>query len=350
MFENILDLEILDKVYFGNDIRTWLTVFLIFLGLMIILWIIQIIILSKLEKLAKRTETDADDLFIKLFKNIKPPFFIFICLYIALQYLNVTSLMGQIIDGLFILYVVYEFNSIANKVIVHVATKDTSDVADKHTAKVIAQIVSALLWVIGILLILSNVGVNISSLLTGLGIGGVAVALALQNILSDLFSSFSIYFDKPFKPGDFIVVGDEMGTVRNIGIKSTRIKSLSGEEVVISNKELTTARIHNYKKMTRRRVELNVGVTYSTKSETLKKIPKMIEEIVTKVKDVEFSRAHFKIFNDSSLGFEIIYYVLDSNYRKYMDVNEEIHLAIKEKFDKEKVSFAFPTQTVHVKK
>ena len=186
--------------------------------------------------------------------------------------------------------------------------------------------------------------------MAGLGIGGIAIAFALQNILSDIFASFSIYFDKPFKVDDFIIIGDDKGVVKKIGIKSTRIQTLQGEELVISNKELTESRVHNYKKMERRRIVFVFGVTYETPTEKVKKIPSIIKDIIEKTELADIDRVHFKEFADFSLNFEVVYYLKTSDYAEYMDTQQEINLAMKEHFEKEQIEFAYPTQTVFVHK
>ncbi|MFC1774805.1 mechanosensitive ion channel family protein [Nanoarchaeota archaeon] len=222
--------------------------------------------------------------------------------------------------------------------------------ADTSIIDVLGKILKISIWFIAALLILSNLGYNISTLIAGLGIGGIAIAFALQNVLTDIFASFSIYFDKPFKVGDYIVVGADDGIVKKIGIKSTRITTLRGEELVISNKELTESRIHNYKKMKERRVVFSLGVTYDTKNKDLEKIPKMVESIFSKNKDAKLDRVHFKSFGEFSLNYEIVYFLKTRDYEKYMDVQQVLNLEIKKQFDKAKIDMAFPTQTVIVQK
>jgi small-conductance mechanosensitive channel len=198
--------------------------------------------------------------------------------------------------------------------------------------------------------ILSSLGYNISALLAGLGIGGIAVAFALQTILADIFASFSIYFDKPFRVGDYIVVGNDRGTVKHIGIKTTRIKSLEGPELVISNKELTSSRIHNYKKMEKRRISFTIGIVYETPLEKVKKAKEIIENVIKDQKMAELDRVHFARFGDFSLEFEIVYYMLSTDYKDYMDTQEKINLKIKEEFEKEGIEFAYPTQKIYLGK
>jgi small-conductance mechanosensitive channel len=205
-----------------------------------------------------------------------------------------------------------------------------------------------LLWAAVLLVLLDNLGVNVTTLIAGLGVGGIAVALAAQNVLGDLFASLSIVLDKPFVVGDFIVVGDFLGSVENVGLKTTRLRSLSGEQVVFSNTDLLNSRVRNYGRMFERRVTLSLGVTYQTPAATLRRIPAMIREIVEAHDNVRFDRAHFHTFGDSALSFEIVYYVLTPDYNPYMDVQQSINLTVLERFAAEGIEFAYPTQTVFV--
>jgi small-conductance mechanosensitive channel len=205
-----------------------------------------------------------------------------------------------------------------------------------------------LLWIFGVFIVLSNAGVDITSLIAGLGIGGIAVALALQSILNDLFSSFAIHFDKPFLIGDFIIVGDKMGVVEKIGIKTTRIRALQGEEVIFPNKELTSAQIQNFKKMLERRIVFSIGVVYDTPQKHLQAIPALLQTVIERQQHVRFDRAHFSRFDPSALTFEIVYYVLSDNYTTYMNIQQQINLEILEAFSERNIVMAYPTQTVYL--
>jgi small-conductance mechanosensitive channel len=203
-------------------------------------------------------------------------------------------------------------------------------------------------WSLVLLLALDNLGFNITALLAGMGIGGIAVALAAQNILGDLFASLSIVLDKPFVVGDFIVVGEQLGTVEYIGLKTTRIRSLGGEQIVFSNTDLLGSRIRNYKRMQERRVVFGFGVVYQTPHEKLQTIPGMVREIIGKLDRARFDRAHFKEYGDSSLNFEVVYYVLSADYNVYMDIQQAINLELFRRFQEDGIDFAYPTRTLYV--
>jgi len=204
--------------------------------------------------------------------------------------------------------------------------------------------------VIGIVFLMDNLGFNISAVVAGLGIGGIAIALAAQAILGDLFSYFVIFFDRPFEVGDFINVGDKVGTVEYTGIKTTRVRALSGEQLVFANTDLTNSRIHNFKKMEKRRVVFKLGVVYQTLADTLAEIPNLVKEIIEKQPDTTFDRGHFATYGDFSLNFEFVYFVLSSDYVKFMDTQQRINLEIYKEFENRGIEFAYPTQTLFVNK
>jgi small-conductance mechanosensitive channel len=203
-------------------------------------------------------------------------------------------------------------------------------------------------WIAGLVFLMDNLGFKISAVLAGLGVGGIAVAIAAQAVLGDIFSYFSIIFDRPFEVGDFIISGDHMGSVEKIGIKTTRLRSLWGEQLVCSNTDLTNSRIRNYKRMERRRIVFSLGVTYQTPKKVVEEIPGIIREVIKRNGTTLFDRAHFLKYGDSALVFEVVYYVLTGDYNAYMDVQQEINLGIMEEFEKRGIEFAYPTQTLFV--
>jgi small-conductance mechanosensitive channel len=215
------------------------------------------------------------------------------------------------------------------------------------TLSSVAFLLRILLWVILFLVALDNFGVNVTTLIAGLGVGGIAMALAVQNILGDLFASFSIVLDKPFVIGDFIIVGDYLGTVEYVGLKTTRIRSLSGEQLIFSNTDLLSSRIRNFKRMYERRVVFSIGVLYQTPVEQVEKIPSMIRDIIEHQNQVRFDRAHFKEYGEYSLNFEVVYWIQNPDYNVYMDIQQAINIALYKRFDKAGIEFAYPTQTLY---
>jgi small-conductance mechanosensitive channel len=209
---------------------------------------------------------------------------------------------------------------------------------------IIGFIARVLIWAVVVLLMLDNLGVDITALVAGLGIGGIAVALAVQNVLGDLLASLSITFDKPFIVGDFLAVGDFVGSVEYIGIKSTRLRSLSGEQIVMSNADLLSSRLRNFGRMAQRRVVFTIGVAYETPADTLERLPGLIRGIIEAEPDVRFDRSHFARFAAASLDIETVFHVLSADYNQYMDVQQRINFAILRQFEALQVEFAYPTQ------
>jgi small-conductance mechanosensitive channel len=217
------------------------------------------------------------------------------------------------------------------------------------TARALAFVVRIFIFVLVALAVLDNIpGVEVTSLIAGLGIGGIAIALALQNILGDLFASLSISLDRPFAIGDFIIVDEFLGAVEHIGLKTTRIRSLGGEQLVFSNNDLLKSRIRNYKRMEQRRVPFTVGVTYQTPSSKLRKVPDIFKKQLEQFDDVHFDRAHFKAYGAYSLDFEFVYYIHTPDYNRYMDIQQAINLGLYEEFEKEGIEFAYPTRTLYL--
>lgn len=353
MIEKMFPSVAWDTMYYGNTLSSYVDALLFFLALVLAFYILQKMILNRLRALSQKTTTNIDDVAVQIVESIRPPVYYFLSFYIASH----TLVMGEVIEKsifvIVVIMIVYQIISSVQILINFIAKRtignDDGDEQLESAVKMLSMIAKVIIWILGILLIMSNLGINISALIAGLGIGGIAVAFALQGILADLFASFSIYFDKPFVVGDFITNGANSGTVEKIGIKTTRIRSTTGEQVVISNKELTETRVQNFTQMEERRITAAVGVTYETPTQKLKEIPSMIEKIVEEVRGVRFDRVHFKKFDDSSLGFEFVYYVESVQYSDHMDVQQKINFAIREKFEAENIQMAYPTRMLYTK-
>lgn len=325
---------------------------LIFVGSLVFTKLLQSVVTLRLKHISQKTTNPYDDLLIDIISSISSIYLLYSSFFVSsLFFPNIPDTYSQILTGIFIGFSIFETIKALDKLINFTSQnflQKQNKASDPAIVGVIKIGLKIGLWTVGILLFLSNMGVDITSLIAGLGVGGVAVALAVQNILSDLLSSLAIYFDKPFRPGDFIIFEGNMGTVKKIGIKTTRIHALSGEEIVVPNQTLTSTSINNYKNLKKRRVVFNLGVNYHTKPEKLEKIPQIIKHIITSIDQTEFDRAHFNAFNDSSLSFEIVYHVTTSDYDRYMDIQQQINLAIVNKFNHEKIDLAFPTRTIHL--
>ena len=346
--------DFLNQTYFGNTILNYITAIGIFILVIVVVKIFRLIVLKQLKKWAEKTQTTIDDFIIIGIQKSVVPIMYYGALYIAARTLKLSPDVNNILNiiSIFVItfFAIRLLTSILNFSIVSYASKQEEGEQKTKQLKSISALAKLLIWAIGLIFLLDNLGVNISAVVAGLGIGGIAVALAAQTILGDLFSYFVIFFDRPFEIGDFIIVDDKTGTVENIGIKTTRIRALSGEQLVLSNTDLTSSRVHNYKKLQRRRVVFQIGAIYQTPAEKLKIIPEMVKQIIVENPNAEFDRGHFKSFGDFSLNFEFVYYVLSSDYAVYMDIQQAINLKIYNMFEENGIEFAYPTQTLFLNK
>ncbi len=345
--------DILGNMYMGNTVNDYIIAASVFIVSVLLLKIFKQIVLIRLRKFSEKTETRLDDIVLAIV-DVRWPFFVFVSLYISFRIITVPAVISRVVEYILLIVITYYVGKALQKLIEYMIHRKAEKEGGVREASsmldALGVIAKITLWITAFLFIISNLGYNISTLLTGLGIGGIAIAFALQNVLADIFASISIYLDKPFVVGDFIMIGTDMGEVRKIGIKSTRLKTLQGEELIVSNKELTEARVNNFKKMERRRVVFSIGVTYDTSSKKLKDIPGIVKGIIDKIELADFDRAHFKSYGDSALTFEIVYYAGTSDYTAYMDIQQGINLQIKEAFEKKKIEMAFPTRTIYLNK
>lgn len=339
--------------FYGNDLRRWTYSFGGAVIVFFLLYVIRWFILWRLRRLKDSDPQSLASSIIEVVGRIRPTFFFILALYIASSFLVLQNSDEEWINRLMYIALVLQVTVMAGYfvkqwIFQYLSRKAKRDETSMSAMAILNFISMLVIWSIAVMLVLQNLGYEITGLVTGLGIGGVAVALAVQRILGDLFASLSIVLDKPFVQGDFIIFDTFLGNVEQIGIKTTRIRSLTGEQIVCSNSDLLNARIRNFKRMHERRVVFALGVTYQTPAEKLETIPETIKEIIEPISSTRFDRAHFKEFGNFSLNFEIVYYVLTSDYAIYMDIQEEINLKIYRKFAEEGIEFAYPTQTVFV--
>ena len=344
--------EFLDQTFFHNSVQQYLTVAAVLILGLLVIRIFRHYLLKRLCRWADKTETDIDDFIVRGVRKQILPIVHLGLLYIGVNILTLPATLGKIIDVALLALMAIIGTALISSVVLFVFRKywkkRGTDEANEQVSKWIIILVKILIWSIAIILFLDNIGVQITSLVAGLGVGGVAIAFAAQSILTDIFCFFTILFDRPFENGDFIISGDHMGTVEHIGIKTTRLRALSGEQLVFSNADLTGSRIRNYKSMEQRRIVFTLGVTYDTPYEKLKSIPDMIRGIIESVPDTSFSRSHFSSYGAYSLNFETVYFIMSSDYDLYMNVQQEIYFRIHRAFEENEIEFAFPTQTLHL--
>jgi len=338
MFETIVNGPVWNSSYFGNSVGDYMVALLTFA---VIIFFINLVKNFVKEKVPQTTESTR----YSLINSVGPVFIAYFSACIASRTLLLHNAVEKILSAILILWIIYIIIDMAEILINKKFEKKKGEEEDEIDVAAMTLIkfgVKIVLSAIGLLMALTNLGVDVTSLAAGLGIGGIAVALAAQNILGDLFSSLSIYLDKPFTVGDTITYGNlvgnnNTGTVEKIGMKTTRLRGPSGEEIVVSNKELTTARIQNFKKMSERRITFLAKVSPETPAKKIKEIRNWIEEIIAKENNTRTDRIHFKNFGETAFEFEVVYFVLSSDYRLFMDIQHNINIAIAEKFEKEKI-------------
>jgi len=345
----------LDTLFLGSSLQQWLIALAVAVGVYLVLRVVRRVLVLKLGALAQRTATRLDDMVVSLISRTHGSFLFAVTAWLGSQFLAPATNAQPTLHVVILLAVVFQAARWGNTLIKagvewQVGRLKLDHPAQATTVQAVIFLVRVAFFAVLLLVALDNLGINVSALVTSLGIGGIAVALAVQNVLGDLFASLSIVLDQPFVVGDFIVTGEHAGTVEHIGLKTTRVRSLSGEQLVFANSDLLKSRIHNYKRMDERRILFGIGVIYETPPDQLAGISAMLGEIVAAQEGVRFDRAHFKGFGDSSLDFEIVYYVLSSDYNKYMDVQQAINLEIFRRFTAAGLSFAYPTRTVYLQK
>jgi len=346
-------MNLLGQTYYGNTVLDWLTALGVVVATVLLLYLAKRIILVRLTAWSKKTETRLDDFAVDILAGTRFLFLLIIAFYFGSQYLELPPKPARFITHFAVIAMLVQAALWGNRGIAlwlgdYLKRHKDTDAASATTVSVLGFIARVALWAVLLLMILDNLGFNITTLVASLGIGGIAVALAVQNILGDIFASLSIAMDKPFVIGDFIIVGDQLGTVEYIGLKTTRIRSLSGEQIVFSNNDLLNSRIRNFKRMYERRVLFGFGVVYQTSHEQLKKIPVMVREIIESLENTRFDRAHFKEYGDSSLDFEVVYYVRSPDYNVYMDIHQAVLLALFRRLHERGIEFAYPTRTLHI--
>ncbi len=345
-------MEFLNLTFFHNSVEQWVAALAVLLALNLFFILAKRWLVNRLnaEKLFIRGSLST--MLAEIFQRTKTLVLFIVALYVACYWLTLPAKLKPILESVAFIVTAVQIGLWGHYLVYmgirHYAGKKVTDPSTSSGVVVMSLFGRLVLWSFVLLVILENLGVNITTLIASLGVGGIAIGLATQNILSDLFASLSILLDRPFEVGHFIIVDDMLGTVERIGLKTTRVRSLSGELLVFGNNDLLSSRIRNYANFQERRVVFAFGVVYDTPAKKLKKVPQMVREIIENTAQACFDRAHFKEFGDFSLNFEVVYYVLSPDYAVYMDIQQSINLALFEAFEQEGLEFAFPTQTLHI--
>jgi small-conductance mechanosensitive channel len=343
---HLLEVEVLQ-----NPLSAWLTALGIAVSINLLVALFKMVATRRLAGLASRTTTSLDDALVTVLDRTKQGLVLVVTLYIGSRYLDLPDradvfLKGAATIAAFLqigLWISAAFRFWMDR---YKARAVQADVGAATSFGALAFIGQLVLWSIVLLVGLDNLGVNVTALVAGLGVGGIAVALAVQNILGDLFASLSIVIDKPFVVGDFIIVDDYLGSVEYVGLKTTRLRSLGGEQLVFSNSDLLKARVRNYKRMYERRIVFTFGLSRQMKSAQVERAVQLVKDLLNAEALVRLDRAHFFKFGESSLDFEVVYWMKDPDYNKYMDVQQRVNLKMMQAFEKEGIEFAFPTRTM----
>lgn len=344
--------DFLNQVILGNTVERWLIAAGIIIFGILLVKLLKRSVFIRLKALFERTQNNIDNFIFEKFEEFVVPVIYFVIIYWGIRTLDLHLQVRSILEVAFIVIVTYFAIRLISSILLlmlrsYVIKQENGQEKVRQLGGVM-MIINVIIWSVGLLFLLDNLGYNITAIITGLGIGGIAIALAAQNILEDLFNYFVIFFDRPFEIGDYLVIDDKDGVVDYIGIKTTRIRTLSGEQLVFSNADLSDSRIHNHKKMQRRRVVFSITVTYDTPVEKLRRIPRVLEEIIRSDGRVEFDRAHFKALGEYWLEFEVVYHVNNPDFNIYMDIQQEYNLQVLERLYEMDVEIAFPSKTIYI--
>lgn len=343
--------------YLGVSGLQWLIALAIVLGGTPLLILIRALLSRRLRRISARTATDIDDFVVTLVEKTRGWFLALVAARIAALTLALpdrwddrahTALIvgGMIQSGLWAGALVRYL--VDRRFARHIAPASNQPQVTPIAQTLLRFVGLMLVWSLVLLAALSAFGIDITALVAGLGVGGIAVALAVQRVLGDILASISIVVDKPFEPGDFIAVGGQSGTVRRIGIRSTVLASLGGEELVVANNDMLANKIQNYTRMSERRVAFKIGVVYDTSQARLEALPGVLRAIVEAQEKVRFGRAVLSGLGDSSIDYEIVYTVLDANYDVFAEIHQRVLLELIRQMRAAGYDFAFPTRTLYV--
>ncbi|HOZ79855.1 MAG TPA: mechanosensitive ion channel family protein [Ferruginibacter sp.] len=344
--------DYLGKSVWGNTMLAYVIVLLGAICLWTVLKLARRHILGYIKKMVSHTVNTYDDVLIKIAERFFIPWLYLFINYNIVNRLNLSLRVEKIVDAAMMAvtayYLVRLINFVFHRSVVLLMQKRDEPLHRIQQVDGMLLVVKALMWIVGIIMLADNLGYDVTTIIAGLGVGGIAIALAAQSILGDLFSYIVIFFDKPFEIGDFIIMDKHTGVVEKIGIKTTHVRSLDGQQLIMPNAEMAKSVIQNFKRLQRRRVVFSIGVVYYTAAQKLRSIPDLVKQIISAHGSADLDRVHFKSFGDFSINYEIVYYINSADYVLFMDIQQEICMRIFEAFEKEKIEFAFPTQTLFI--
>ncbi|MGH8178357.1 MAG: mechanosensitive ion channel family protein [Steroidobacter sp.] len=338
---------------FNNSPMAWLIACSVVVGVFLALSALRRVVRQYYKRLQSTEHTELLEIPLGVLSRTAVLFFVVLSLYLGLQTLTMGEKAARVLASAITIAIFWQAGvwavAAASAWIERKRRRSMAvDRAMVGSLGIIGFMLNVLIWSLVVMLTLDNLGIDITALVAGLGIGGIAVALAVQNILGDLFASLSITLDRPFVVGDFLSVGDFLGSVEYIGIKSTRLRSLSGEQIIMANADLLGSRVRNYGRMAERRVVFATSVTYETPLDLIERIPVLLREIVEAQSDTRFDRSHFSKHAAASLDFETVYFVLSPDYNRYMDIQQTINVRLHRELAGLGVEFAYPTQKLFI--
>lgn len=340
--------DMLDDRHFGNTVEQWLWAVAIACAVFLVGWCVRLVVRRNYQRMAATERVEVIEVPLQIFSHTTLLFLLIVGLYAGTFVLELKDRWQHIAERVLIIGICWQVGLWATTGALawinhKQSIKMTDDRAAVGTLGIISYIVRIFIWSVVLLLTLDNLGINITTLVAGLGIGGIAIALAVQNVLGDLLASLSITLDKPFVLGDFLIVDEFKGTVENIGIKTTHLRSLDGEQIIMPNSDLLKSRMRNYGRMQERRVLFTVGVTYETPRAKVAQLADMVRNIVATQPSVRLERCHLARLGSYSIDVEVVYYVLSKEYNVFMDIQQSINLQLLEAFEREQIEFAYPT-------
>ena len=344
-------MQFLSVEFLGNPLSDWAKALGTTVGLYLVVKVIKTILINRMQAIAKHTNSNIDNIILEVVSQTQNLLIVLAGIYAGVHFLKISDKIISIIDKVFYVVVAmqvgYWLGGFINHLVIFREKKESGDKEEQTAVHAFGLFGKIMIWTVVALVTIQNVsGMKMDALITSLGVGGIAAGLAVQNILKDIFASLSIFMDKPFLVGDYIQVGDIGGTVENIGLKSTRIRTLLGEEVVFSNSDLLESRLHNYRSMQRRMVTINIGVSPNTPYQTLQDLPALFKEVIEKQKDVTFDRANLSDLGNYTINFEIIYHIENADFNIFVQRREAIYLEIIQRLQEKNVDMPYPTQTV----
>ena len=344
-------MQFLSVEFLGNPLSDWAKALGTTVGLYLVVKVIKTILINRMQAIAKNTNSNIDNIILEVVSQTQNLLIVLAGIYAGVHFLKIPDKIISIIDKVFYVVVAmqvgYWLGGFINHLVIFREKKESGDKEEQTAVHAFGLFGKIMIWTVVALVTIQNVsGMKMDALITSLGVGGIAAGLAVQNILKDIFASLSIFMDKPFLVGDYIQVGDIGGTVENIGLKSTRIRTLLGEEVVFSNSDLLESRLHNYRSMQRRMVDITIGVSPNTPYQTLQSLPALFKEVIEKQKDVTFDRANLSDLGNYTINFEIIYHIESADFDLFVQRREAIYLEIIQRLQEKNVDMPYPTQTV----